>query len=1771
MNTRFFIFIFLLITFRAQSQPCTLKVNIVSSGTTICSGYSVTLTANASDGIGPYTYVWSTGETSPSISVNKEGTYTVSVSDKTPGCQPVTKSINILVSLTPRPPSAAGQTVCQGNVATLSATGPGGSYQWYDAPEGGNFLTSGNTYTTPPISSSTTFYVQTTVGGCTSPRTAVTVTVAAKPSVSGATVCVGSAATLSASGGDSYIWYDAPAGGNQVGTGPTFTIPALLKTTTFYVEGIVSGCLSGRLPVTARVGTPPKPPVATGTTICTGSVATLHAEVPSGIINWYDAPSGGTPLISSPDFTTPVLTATTTYYVQTTLGDCVSDRTPVAVTVNQIPAPPASQTVATCYGTSIILKASTAASANYQWFDAPEQGHLLATGLSYHTPALTRSMTYYVSSTNGNCSSSRSAVNVVVSPQPAAPSASGSVICFGNVTTLTATADPGAALAWYDAAAGGNLLAATASFTTPLLTSSKTYYVQATLAGCTSSRTAVPVTVLAPAEAPTASPATICAGERASLTASGAGDEYAWYDKASGGNLLSNAPTYVTPALQSSQTYYVQTSVNDCASLRTPVTVTVNPLPPAPTATGTSVCQGSPARLSANAPAGSSLSWYDAPSGGQLVATGPNFQIPALSSTATYYVQSTAGGCSSARVPVTANVNPADEIRFQYASGTFGTSGTDPKPTIRSSAGGVFTSAPSGLTFVDTATGEIDLSHTAPGRYTITITSNNPCGGTYSAVVTIGDHPDPHFSYNGPYCQDGINPLPFFSPGTSAGVFTASPSGLVFASVSSGEIDLSASKPGTYRVTNTIVIGNGAPPAIATAQVRIDERVRVSAGSGRTVPAGTPVSLTGSISGASGGEWKGGTGTFTDKTQLSTVYTPGAGERTAVLVLTSNEPGNACGAKSDRVTIHFQSPPAAPTASGQSVCLGNSAHLSATAPGGTYSWYDAPTGGTLLFTGGDYTTPPLTASTTYYVETKASGQTSARTKVAVMVNPIPEAPQVQGLSVCKGQQATLIASSPAGGKYRWYDAPAGGNLLSLKDTLVTTALNANTSYYVQVTTLGCASARTRADVQVNPLPSVTSVPQETICSGNALNYQMTADLPGTTFSWSRPAVEGISNPAVSGQTSANINETLIDTVSGPLDVTYLITPFAGNCPGPTFSYVVTVYPTPVLEGPAARTICNTTSTNYPITFNAQGTSFNWGRTAAAGILNAAVTGQAASTIRETLFNSTNAPVDVTYTFNYKTINCPGVPSQLIVTVNPTIKVTSDNKGVACSGSPQNYTIQANIPSATFSWRRAAVANISNPAVTDQTSSAINETLINTGKSPVNVTYIITPIAYGCQGDPFTYSVTVNPQPKTPVANSNSPVCLGSSILLRTALVQKASYLWTGPNGFTSTLQNPDINQVTAAAAGSYNLYVTVNGCTSAAGSTIVAVNQPPKADAGLDQLVCTTAPAVQLAGKVSGGTTTGIWKSSGTGTFLPANNDLNARYMPSAQDRKLSALTLTLSSTSKDDCVIDASDMTITFGLSPAADAGADRKVCSQDAAVPLEGKLLVAGGSHWSSSGNGTFSPSADQLDASYIPSAEDARRGSVILTLLATGADAVCYTPTDELQVTFIPPPSVNAGQIRYVLKDRIITLNPTVSDDNVQYLWSPNIAINDPKIKNPVITGQVDRTYTLQVTDSRGCVSQDKVFIKVSPELTVPNTFTPNSDGINDFWEIKGLVAYQDAVIDVFNRYGAKLYHSIGYAVPWDGTFNGQTLPPGTYYYVINTNVNNQVISGPVTILR
>ncbi|MDF2430583.1 MAG: large repetitive protein, partial [Mucilaginibacter sp.] len=898
--TWLFALVFLLLSFHSYSQ-CVTAVTISASGTSICSGTDVVLTATPKGGTTPYIYSWSTGESTPSITVGKAGTYKVSVTNNVAGCQPVTASININESITPDAPTAFNQIVCPNSPATLHANTPGGVYQWYDAPTGGNFLASGDTYVTPPITKPTAFYIQTTLNGCTSARGGVFVDLIGKPSVTGMTVCAGNSATLLAKGGDSYEWYDAPSGGNLVSTTSSYTTPPLTTTTLYYVVATINGCKSIPTPVTAVVTPYPQAPVLPNITICSGSVANLNApQIPGGVYSWYDVPSGGTPLISSPDFTTPPLTATKTYYVQLSTNGCESQRGAVIVTVTPIASAPVAQTDTICSGSSIALTAATAPAGNYSWYDAPTGGNVLAAGITYQTPVLNSNTNYYVQTDNSGCSSTRALVKVVIKSPVSAPSVSGAIICYGSSATLAPTA-PGGNYQWYDALAGGNLITTGNTFTTPALTANVTYYVQTTLAGCTSPRSVVIVSVIPQVTPPSAPDVTVCSGSPATLTVTGAGN-YSWYDSQTGGNLLSTGQVYVTPVLSATTTYYVQTNANGCTSLRTPVIVNVNPIPPAPVSSGVIACQGSSAVLTASVTSGT-VQWYDAPSGGNLLANGNTYTTPALNGSTTYYVQNTTGQCSSARTPVTVTVNTISGPQFQYLTGSVCSSTSNQIPVINNPAGGTFSASPAGLVFVNNQTGEINVGASTLGKYVISFTGKGPCPVTTSSAFSIVTNPQTQFSYNASYCQDNNNPSPLFTTGATAGTFSATPSGLVFANSSTGEIDLKKSIAGTYNITNNIPTTGGCQGSSSSTTVTIYQAITVNAGPNQTVATGSPVQLSGIITGVAGGKWSGGKGSFSNSSILNPVYTPGSSENSATLTLTSDSPPpGQCGPKSATVT-----------------------------------------------------------------------------------------------------------------------------------------------------------------------------------------------------------------------------------------------------------------------------------------------------------------------------------------------------------------------------------------------------------------------------------------------------------------------------------------------------------------------------------------------------------------------------------------------------------------------------------------------------------------------------------------------------------------------------------------------------------------------------------------------------------------------------------------------------------------------------------------------------
>jgi gliding motility-associated-like protein len=157
----------------------------------------------------------------------------------------------------------------------------------------------------------------------------------------------------------------------------------------------------------------------------------------------------------------------------------------------------------------------------------------------------------------------------------------------------------------------------------------------------------------------------------------------------------------------------------------------------------------------------------------------------------------------------------------------------------------------------------------------------------------------------------------------------------------------------------------------------------------------------------------------------------------------------------------------------------------------------------------------------------------------------------------------------------------------------------------------------------------------------------------------------------------------------------------------------------------------------------------------------------------------------------------------------------------------------------------------------------------------------------------------------------------------------------------------------------------------------------------------------------------------------------------------------------------------------------------------------------------------------------------------------------------------PRVNLGAGRTICAGDTILLNP---GQYSQYQWQDNST-------NPQYLVTAAGTYWVRVVDTSGCISADTVVISPGNCFAgkIPNTFTPNGEGVNDTWKIPALVSYPQCQLMIYTRWGQQVYESIGYPIPWDGTLNGKNLPDGTYYYVINLTSNAPPVSGFVTIIR
>ncbi|MET3981668.1 gliding motility-associated-like protein [Mucilaginibacter sp. UYP25] len=171
----------------------------------------------------------------------------------------------------------------------------------------------------------------------------------------------------------------------------------------------------------------------------------------------------------------------------------------------------------------------------------------------------------------------------------------------------------------------------------------------------------------------------------------------------------------------------------------------------------------------------------------------------------------------------------------------------------------------------------------------------------------------------------------------------------------------------------------------------------------------------------------------------------------------------------------------------------------------------------------------------------------------------------------------------------------------------------------------------------------------------------------------------------------------------------------------------------------------------------------------------------------------------------------------------------------------------------------------------------------------------------------------------------------------------------------------------------------------------------------------------------------------------------------------------------------------------------------------------------------------------------------------------------------VTVLELAGANAGTDRGMTEGETISLEGKAEGANITHYWTPPDYMDDPTSLTPKVNPPDNKTYTLHV-ESADCGSfTDEMNVRVFKKLIIPSSFSPNADGINDTWHIDKLYTYPESVLSVYTREGAEVFRTVGDARQWNGIFNGQALPPGTYYYVIDLKNNLPKRSGWVLLLK
>ena len=1262
--------------------------------------------------------------------------------------------------------------------------------------------------------------------------------------------------------------------------------------------------------------------------------------------------------------------------------------------------------------------------------------------------------------------------------------------------------------------------------------------------------TCVPVVITAdPANA------SICAGESASfsITATGTTPAYQWQYNNSGtwisvvngtpsGAVYSTATTTTlgVSGITTAGSYQYRCSATNCSTssdISNTATLTVNANPPQPVITADgplTFCSGEDVVLTA--PESSSYLW----------STGAITRSITVIASGNFTVQVTnAAGCQSvpsATAAVTVNALPS-------------------RPTI-SPSGSVTICAGSSQTLTSSAgvsylwsNGETtqSISVNTTGSYTVQVTNSFGCLSTASLPTTVTVNPipaTPTITASGAttFCTGGsvtltssVSSTYLWSTGATTRSIIVNSTGNYWVRVADAAGCQSAQSATTAVTVNPL-------PSAPTIGTITQPTCTVSTGS--VILSGLPSTGTWTLTRNPGGATQTGTGTSYTATGIP------AG--TYTFTVTNS---NGCtSVASAPVVINTQ--PAVPTAPivgavTQPTCAVStgSVGFSGLPSTGIWTLTRLPDGDISTGTGTTATVTGIPSGSYTFTLTNAAGCTSPATGT-VTINaplPVPAAP-VQTVDCTLGfNQAAVTVTSPVGAGYE-YRLDAGTYQTGTSFTNVT---NGNHTITVRNSS-GCTTTGTTFSINcgcVNPPLLTLTAASGSTCGVTAVTVS------GNTFGGSATSVTitenggGTVTPASSSASPFSFTYTPTAADAGRTVVITVTTnnPLGSPCAAASATYTLTVNAIPAapLPGTVTQPTCAVPAgsvmlNNLPASGDWTITRTPGGTTTTGSGTSTTITGLAPGTYTFTVTNSLGctSPASSNVVINVQ----PDTPSAPVVgTITPPTCALSTGS-VALSGLP-----------ATGTW---TLTRTPGNAITTGTGT----TRTISGIPPGTYTFTVANAA-GCVS-PASAEVVIVTQPVTPAAPAigtiTHPTCELStgSILLDNMPATGEWTLTRYPGGITSTGTGTSTT-ISSLAAGTYNFAVTnADGCTSPVSANAVINAQPPTPTAPVVGTI--THPTLTVA--------TGSVVLSGlpaTGTWTLTRNPDGFTSQGTGTTRTVSGLepgTYTFTVTNSVGCT-SAATGDIVINARPGAPVvviNNPPNICS-DQTADLTQPAVTAG-----SDPNLTYTYWRDAAATLTLTNPAAVPAG----TYYIMGTSTAGYSTTRPVVVTADELPVANAGLdqvLDYTFGTTLSADIPSVGTGIWELVSGTGELFNAMAPSTQVnALSEGDNVFSWTVTNGACYPVTDYVTVKVN-NLIIPTLITPNQDGANDYFVLRGLETLGRTELTIFDRRGLKVYENSDYDNSWEGQdYNSNPLADDTYFYVVRSE-NGTSLSGYIVVRR